>query len=151
VRVTISGRAFVVGDAGDMSDPSVLRRFHDVIYDQDVFTDHLGGINLASVQRSRGPDSKEYQRAVLENGTREAVESGGRLRLVYKPDVNELWVATEYEAKRRLTQEELALLADYTNGQWSDGIGENFQEVSRELYGLTVDCSRVDRPTVEQA
>jgi hypothetical protein len=117
--------------------------------DQEVFTDYLGGINLESVRRLGIP--QKVRQAELENGVREALESGGHLRLVYRPDVKELWVVTEYEARRRLSEEELAFLAGYTRGQWSDGIGENFLSVSEELYGLTVDCSRVGDPTVEQS
>jgi hypothetical protein len=150
VRVTISGRAFVVRDGDDVRDAAILRRFHDVVYDDEVFTDHLGDINLDSVQKARGPKSKEFRQAKLENGVREALESGGSLRLVYEPAAKQLWVRTEYTARQALTPEELTLLADYTRGQWSDGIGENFQEVSAERYGLCVDCSRVGQLIVEQ-
>ena len=39
-----------------------------------------------------------------------------------------------YEANQKLTDEELKLLTDYTQGQWSDGIGEGFEQFScREI------------------
>jgi hypothetical protein len=79
------------------------------------------------------------------------VEAGGHLRLVYRPQANEVWVVTEYQARRPLDAEELDFLAGYTRGQWSDGIGENFQSISVERYGYEVDCSEVGSPVVEQA
>ena len=39
---------------------------------------------------------------------------------------NELWTITAYNSKEELTQEELKELGEYTQGQWSDGIGEGF-------------------------
>ena len=39
-----------------------------------------------------------------------------------------LWVITEYESDEKLTEPELDLLVDYTQGQWSDGIGEGFEQ-----------------------
>ena len=35
---------------------------------------------------------------------------------------------TTYEVDRKLTRIELAALKDYTQGQWSDGIGEGFEQ-----------------------
>lgn len=39
-----------------------------------------------------------------------------------------LITVTEYEADEKLTQAELDKLVDYTTGQWSDGIGEGFEQ-----------------------
>lgn len=39
-----------------------------------------------------------------------------------------LMTITEYNSKRELTPEELEELAEYTQGQWSDGIGEGFEQ-----------------------
>ena len=39
-----------------------------------------------------------------------------------------LWTYTEYTSPRLLTSEELNEIADYTQGQWSDGIGEGFEQ-----------------------
>lgn len=35
---------------------------------------------------------------------------------------------TEYDTSKHLTQKELEILGDYTQGQWSDGIGEGFEQ-----------------------
>lgn len=37
---------------------------------------------------------------------------------------NQLWLVTEYYAPRKLNDEELQVLADFTTGQWLDGTGE---------------------------
>ena len=50
----------------------------------------------------------------------------GYAEFVYKDD--RLWVETTYEANEELTPEELKLLEEYTQGQWSDGIGEKFKQ-----------------------
>lgn len=39
-----------------------------------------------------------------------------------------LFTRTEYLSERKLTDSELAELVDYTQGQWSDGIGEGFEQ-----------------------
>lgn len=40
----------------------------------------------------------------------------------------ELWTITEYYAEKKLTQKQLAALEQYTVGQWSDGIGESYEQ-----------------------
>jgi hypothetical protein len=39
-----------------------------------------------------------------------------------------LWTITQYFSNRELSNEELEILSDYTQGQWSDGIGEGFEQ-----------------------
>lgn len=39
-----------------------------------------------------------------------------------------LWTYTIYNSDRELKKEELELLKNYTKGQWSDGIGEGFEQ-----------------------
>ena len=41
-----------------------------------------------------------------------------------------LYTLTEYSVKETLTEEELQELANYTQGHWSDGIGEGFEQFS---------------------
>lgn len=39
-----------------------------------------------------------------------------------------LWTYTVYSTKEKLTDEEIEDLKEYTQGQWSDGIGEGFEQ-----------------------
>lgn len=39
-----------------------------------------------------------------------------------------LYTITDYKVSKPLTREELIKLGDYTQGQWSDGIGEGFEQ-----------------------
>lgn len=48
---------------------------------------------------------------------------------------NELFVVTEYDLKRKLTEAEEKQLIEYTQGQWSDGIGEGFEQNPLERDG----------------
>ena len=41
---------------------------------------------------------------------------------------DKLWTYTIYSTKEVLTTDELKELGDYTQGQWSDGIGEGFEQ-----------------------
>lgn len=48
--------------------------------------------------------------------------------LTFKVEDGKLYAITVYESVRRLTNKELVELMDYTVGQWSDGIGEGFEQ-----------------------
>lgn len=52
--------------------------------------------------------------------------SGGYLR--FEESNGKLYSITEYDSTRKLTVEELLSLQEYTQGQWSDGIGEGFEQ-----------------------
>lgn len=52
--------------------------------------------------------------------------SGGYMHFEYEN--GKLWTITEYESKRVLNDQELEELQSYTQGQWSDGIGEVFEQ-----------------------
>jgi len=41
---------------------------------------------------------------------------------------SELWTHTKYTSNKILTDDEIKLLAEYTQGQWSDGVGEGFEQ-----------------------
>ena len=41
---------------------------------------------------------------------------------------DKLWTYTVYSTKEVLTEAELKRLGEYTQGQWSDGIGEVFEQ-----------------------
>jgi hypothetical protein len=53
---------------------------------------------------------------------------GGYLRFEYNEREQILYTVTEYETTRKLTPEEEKGVIDYTQGQWSDGIGEGFEQ-----------------------
>lgn len=52
--------------------------------------------------------------------------SGGYLR--FKEENGILYSITEYDSTRELKPNELMSLQEYTQGQWSDGIGEGFEQ-----------------------
>ena len=47
---------------------------------------------------------------------------------------DELYTYTIYSTKEVLTSEELVKLGEYTQGQWSDGIGEGFDHLEIKGY-----------------
>ena len=55
------------------------------------------------------------------------IERGAYLKFVYE-NGKLFSTTTVYTSKRKLTSEELQDLKDYTIGQWSDGIGEGFEQ-----------------------
>jgi len=62
--------------------------------------------------------------------------SGGYLRFRIRSDLSQLWIETEYDLRERLSDREIEKLVEYTLGQWSDGIGENFCPEYAERTGL---------------
>lgn len=64
--------------------------------------------------------------------------TGGYLRFRFRSEIGELWAETEYDLRERLGDEEFEALVDYTLGQWSDGIGENFCPAYAEQTGLSL-------------
>lgn len=52
--------------------------------------------------------------------------TNGYLHFSFEND--KLYSVTTYDSTRELTPEELSILQDYTEGQWSDGIGEGFEQ-----------------------
>ena len=51
----------------------------------------------------------------------------GYMRFEFVDD--ELYTITEYVANRELSESDLAELVEETQGQWSDGIGEGFEQM----------------------
>ena len=66
--------------------------------------------------------SEDFSSSVTCNGA----VSGGNL--YFKAVAGELVSHTEYQSTRRLTKAELQELAEKTQGQWSDGFGEGFEQ-----------------------
>lgn len=52
----------------------------------------------------------------------------GYTKFKYEPAKKELFAVCRYESLRELTSTEISQLVDYTQGQWSDGIGEGFEQ-----------------------
>lgn len=52
--------------------------------------------------------------------------TGGHME--FKFENGKLWTLTVYDSNRLLTDAELKELSEYTQGQWSDGIGEGFEQ-----------------------
>ena len=119
-RIAIRGWAAVFRDDEQVTAPEMLRPLDGLTYDDETFTDFLGG-----------PEEEDALAAAL--------ESGGILRFGY--DGREVLTATtEYLSRRRLTDAEVRLLVEYTMGQWSDGIGENWHCMSADRCGFTISC-----------
>ncbi len=129
--IRITGPTTVLDtDHNEVTDPDILRSLDGFTYDDDIFTNYLGG-----------PDD-ETALAVL-------LEHGGVIRFEFFPESGELVVVTEYHAARRLTAEELNLLTEYTIGQWCDGIVEGLAAECVDRCGYAIDIRSIDG-TAEQ-
>src|SRR5262245_53937741 len=100
-RIIIQGSAAVFRDDEPVGDLIVLQSRDGVVYDDERFTDYLGG-----------PPEEDTLAAAL--------EPGGNIRFGYREGDDLLTATTEYTSRRPLTGGELRLLVDYTMGQWSD-------------------------------
>lgn len=120
-RVIVQGSAAVFRDSERVVDPIVLRSLDGLVYADETFTDYIGG------------PSEEDRLAG-------ALEPGGNLTFRYQPGDDLLAASTEYRTRRVLAPEELRLLVDYTMGQWSDGIGENWRCCSPDICGYSILC-----------
>ena len=137
-RIIIRGSAAVFRDDDDdqVTDPVILRSLDGLVYDEERFTDYLGG-----------PPNEDELAAAL--------EPGGVIRFSYREGDDLLTAVTEYHSRRPLSNTELRLLVEYTMGQWSDGIGENWTCFSAAKCGYTIMCITggdgvaLDYPSVE--
>ncbi len=120
-RIFIRGAAAVFRDDEQVTDHNVLRSLSGLVYDEERFTDYIGG----------SPE---------EDALAEALEPGGIISFGYCDGDGLLVATTEYRGRRPLTDAELRLLVDYTMGQWSDGIGENWACVSSDKCGYSIMC-----------
>ena len=120
-RIVIRGAAAVFRDDEQVTDPGVMRSLDGLAYDEERFTDYIGG----------RPEEDELAAAL---------EPGGIISFRYQDDGELLTATTEYRTRRPLTDAELRLLVEYTMGQWSDGIGENWTCCSPEKCGYSIMC-----------
>jgi hypothetical protein len=120
-RIVIRGAAAVFRGDEQVTDPGVLRSLDGMVYDEERFTDYIGG-----------PPGEDELSAVL--------EPGGIISFGYCVGDDLLTATTEYRSRRSLTDAELRLLVDYTMGQWSDGIGENWTGISPDKCGYSIMC-----------
>ncbi len=122
MKIRISG-SVVVRNEDDfelVADPDVIKKL-DGCQDTDLAAaDYIGD----------GSGEKEYQAIGL---------TGGFIELQFSDDDQQLWVVTEYESPRKLTDDELRFLVKYTQGQWSDGIGESLDIPYADENGLEVE------------
>jgi|ERR1035437_6581182 hypothetical protein len=70
--------------------------------------------------------SKGYNGSIGEQNLINKGVSGGYMYFKYED--GKLWTITTYDSKEELTPSELDELVSYTQGQWSDGIGEGFEQ-----------------------
>jgi hypothetical protein len=89
-----------------VEDVAVLRSLDGLLYDEEIFSDHIGDGELE---------------AIANIGI-----SGGSLAFVFDAKSKQLLATTQYSLTRPLKPREVELLKSYTVGQWSDGIGSNF-------------------------
>lgn len=125
MKITIKGQAQVTGAKSGKTWTSRRKLTSlDGLCCEDVFSDYF----------------HDEQRKLEEH----AGVMGGQLEFKYED--GKLYATTTYECSRKLTDEEEKVLVDYTQGQWSDGIGEGFEQheqrdayISAWYFGQTVE------------
>ena len=119
--VIIEGFAAVFRDKEQITDPRILASLVPLAYEDEVFTDYLGGTPVRDALLS-------------------ALERSGVLRFNHEPGADLLTVGVEFRSRRALSEAELQELVSDTLGQWSDGIGENWTSLSPDRTGYTIMC-----------
>lgn len=74
----------------------------------------------------------------VHEGEQDLIDAGiesGYMWFEYDPEKKVLLVITEYEVAGKLPEETVEHLINYTQGQWSDGIGEGFEQNPVEIDG----------------
>ena len=71
--------------------------------------------------------------------------TGGFIKLHFDSEEQLLWVVTEYDSPRELTDDEVQFVVRHTQGQWSDGMGENMEVPFAEKKGLCLELYDPDQ------
>lgn len=79
----------------------------------------------AELQRCHGIDIQDDFVEYMDEPLKSKLESG-YTEFVYEN--GKLYSVCTYEVLEPLTEEEIKEVAEYTQGQWSDGIGEGFEQ-----------------------
>lgn len=112
-----------------VEDAAILKTLDGLAYDEEVFSDYL----------LDGESAGELEDAGI---------SGGSLEFSFDNASGRLVGRTEYLLERALSPDQIALLKDYTIGQWSDGIGSNFFQ-ERMRHGLAPQLLVMDESAVQ--
>jgi hypothetical protein len=128
MRIDFSAPVDVTDEDDDVvTDPSVLSRLDGVTFPDILFTDYFGG------------SPEETAVAVL-------LDRGGTITIVADGAAPPLHAITSYRAARELSDDELAVLENYTAGQWSDGAGEGLihEDWSIQINERQIRCRQYD-------
>lgn len=107
MKITVRGEAVVRTERGRIITGEELRKW-DGESDDSTFSDFFGD---------------DSEKMLIAAGVK-----GGELVFVYNEKTQSLFASTTYDIERELTGAEEEALVDYTQGQWSDGIGEGFEQ-----------------------
>lgn len=116
MRIDFSAPVVITDENDDeVTEPSVLSRLRGVCFSEIIFTDYFGGT------------PEEMAVAVH-------LDPGGTIELVAGDSANPLNALTSYLAAKRLSDNELAILEEYTAGSWSDGAGACLSHEDLNVY-----------------
>jgi hypothetical protein len=119
-------------ESEQVTDPQRLAYFSGLEYRRESFAEYF----------TDGPDSTRLAELEI---------TGGYIRLEFSPETNGLIGVTEYTSPSRLDDTDLALLARYTAGQWSDGVGSNFSQSMAVAARISVDLWPVSESFISQS
>lgn len=128
MKVRIAGTVEVRNDEDYelVTDASIIKGFAGYKYTEEEAADYIGD----------GAGEEVYHAIGLK---------GGFIELQFDDAAKELWVITEYDSPRKLIDNEVRFLVEYTQGQWSDGMGENMEIPYADENGLRPECYYKDQ------
>lgn len=114
-KVIVKGEAKAYDIADEEYKGENLQKFNGVGC-QDEFTEHF--------QAKSKYNKHNHQGCII------GIVTNGYMRFEYDETDKKLYTITEYDSSRKLTQNELSTLMQFTSSQWSDDIGEKFEQHS---------------------